>query len=190
MSDGSSSGNAFGEALESMTTNTKQAVSGTIADFTKSAKSQISGQQGSVSGSFTPGQQPQNPNAAPSLQGGDLFSPDANKAKSQQLFGGQQPLTQAGQQAAASSEAKTPEELAKIQSIEAELKTLHQKYYQDFLAKAEGRDRKTQVQVEEKKQEDEQKKMEDLQQKEEKKAQDQSVFRAQRGSEIKGGSVG
>lgn len=193
MSDGSS-GNAFGEALESMSTNTKKAIGGTIADFKNSVKGQVAG-SGGLSGSFTPSQQsqPQNPHTAPSqpnLSGGDLFSPDmtVNKPKPQgQNPQGPKPLTQAGQQLAQNPENKNPEEVKKIQAIEQELRSLHQKYYQDFLAKAEGRDRKTQMETQEKKQEEQDEKMEDLQKKEEKKQEDQSVFRAKRSSEIKGG---
>lgn len=184
MSD--SSGGSFGEALESMTTNTKKAVGGTIADFTKSAANQVKGTTG-VSGSFTPGQAPANPNSAPSLSGGDLFSPDmAGKMKPQGQAIPQQAQAHLGQ-GPSGSQAKTPEEMAKIQSIQAELQSMHQKYYQEFLAKAEGRDRKTQIEAQEKQQEEKEKQMEDLQKKEEKKQQDQTVFRQQRGSEIKGG---
>lgn len=196
MSDGSS-GNAFGEALEAMATNSKKAIGGTIADFGKSVKNQTTGGNSNLSGSFTPAkqQQPaQNPNVqpqSPNLSGGDLFSPDmtANKPKpqAQNQQGQQQMLTTAGQQLMQNPESKSPEEVKKIQEIEQELRSLHQKYYQDFLAKAEGRDRKTQMETQEKKQEEQEKKMEDLQKKEEKKQEDQSVFRAKRASEIKGG---
>lgn len=190
MSDGSS-GNSFGEALENMTTNTKKAVGGTIADFTKSATNQVKGSSG-ISGSFTPGQQQaasaQNPNVSPNLSGGDLFSPDLqNKQKQQQNPQAPKPLTTAGQQLAADPNSKTPEEAAKIQSIEQELRSMHQKYYQEFLAKAEGRDRKTQIEAQEKKQEEKDEKMEELQKQEKKKQESQDVFRAKRTSEIKGG---
>lgn len=189
MSDGSS-GNAFGEALESMSTNTKKAIGGTIADFTKSAANQVKGGS-SISGSFTPGQipqQPTNPNSTPGLTGGDLFSPDVKGVQPQQKQNPQpQPLTQTGQSIAANPEAKTPEEMEKIQKIEQEIRSMHQQYYQEFLAKAEGRDRKTQIETQEKKQEEQEEKMEDLREKEEKKQESQSVFRAKRASEIKGG---
>lgn len=194
MADGSS-GNAFGDALESMTTNTKKAIGGTIADFTKSATNQVKG-TGGVSGSFIPPKSNnppaggQNSNAGPSLTGGDLFSPDmaANKQKpAGQNPQAPKPLTQAGQQLAQNPDAKSPEEVAKIQSIEQELRSMHQKYYQDFLAKAEGRDRKTQVEKQEKAQDDQQKQMDDMQKAEKKKQESQEVFRAKRGSEIKGG---
>ncbi len=188
MSDGSS-GNAFGDALESMATNTKKAVGGTIADFTKSATNQVKG-TGGVSGSFTPGKSPQqNSNSAPSLSGGDLFSPDMLAGKAKNVSSSpqaQKPLTVAGQQLA-QSDVKPPEELAKIQSIEQELRSMHQKYYQDFLAKAEGRDRKTQVEAQEKAQDDQQQHMEDLQKADQKKQESQDVFRAKRASEVKGG---
>lgn len=190
MSDGSS-GNAFGEALESMTTNTKKAIGGTIADFTKSAVNQVKG-SGGTSGSFTPGQSPQqpaNPNSAPGLTGGDLFSPDMKGTQPQQKQNSQQPkpLSQAGQSAAANPFAKTPEEMERIQKIEQEIRSMHQQYYQEFLAKAEGRDRKTQMEAQEKQQEEQEKNMEDLQKKEEKKQESQNVFRSKRASEIKGG---
>jgi len=197
MSDGSS-GNGFGDALESMTTNTKKAIGGTLADFTKSATNQVKG-TGGVSGSFTPngplaqGQtQQQNPNASPGLSGGDLFSPDmlAGKAKTPGQAQGPKPLTAAGQQLAQSPDVKSPEEVAKIQSIEQELRSMHQKYYQDFVAKAEGRDRKTQEVQQEKAQEEQEKKMEDLQKKEDKKVQDASLQRAKQGVENKGGGAG
>lgn len=199
MSDGSS-GSGFGDALESMTTNTKKAIGGTLADFTKSATNQVKG-TGGVSGSFTPGQANpasggQNPNSAPGgLQGGDLFSPDMmagkpNKTPNGQNPTGPKPLTQAGQQLAQNPDVKSPEEVAKIQSIEQELRSMHQKYYQDFVAKAEGRDRKTQEVKQEKAQEEQEKKMEDLQKKEEKKVQDASIQRAKQGVENKGGGAG
>jgi len=184
------SSNSFGEALENMTTNTKKAVGGTIADFTKSAANQVKG-TGGISGSFTPGKQSQNPNTTPNLTGGDLFSPD--KISNQQKQPGQQvpkPLTQAGQQLAQNPNAKTPEEITEIQRIEAELRSLHQKYYQDFLAKAEGRDRKKQIQEQEKVEEEKEEKMEELHKKEEKKQKDNALLRSQRATEIKGGVSG
>lgn len=185
--------NGFGEALESMTTNTKQAIGGTIADFTKSAANQVKG-SGGVSGSFVPGQQaPQNPNTAPSLQGGELFSPDKtqgqNPGQNQPL---PKPLTQAGQQAQEHPEQRTPEEMAKIQKIEQELRGLHQQYYQDFVAKAEGKDKKAQEDKQEEAketQEEQVKKMEDLQQKQ-KEDQDVNTFRAARGTELAKGNQG
>ncbi|HSD98121.1 MAG TPA: hypothetical protein VLB73_00305 [Patescibacteria group bacterium] len=194
MSDGAS-GNAFGDALESMATNTKKAIGGTLADFTKSATNQVKGNS-SVSGSFTPGASQQSQNPAPeagkqALQGGDLFSPDMmpkpqiSNSKSQGSI--PQPLTVAGQQLAQNPDAKSPEEAKHIQEIEAELRSMHQAYYQDFAAKAEGRDRKTQIEVQEKAQDDRAQQMEDLQKKEEKKQEDRSVFQAKRAAEIKGG---
>ena len=191
MSD--SGGNGFGEALESMTTNTKQALGGTLADFTKSAKAQVTGSAGNnLSGSFTP-QQVSNPNSAPNLSGGDLFSPDMLAGKQPQQSVPSQ-TSQQTQQGGQNAEGKTPEELDKMQKIKAELaqmkQTMHQKYYQDFLAKAEGRDRKTQVEAQEKEQKKEEEKMEDLQKKEEKKQQDDQLMRAQRATENKGGGLG
>ncbi len=187
MSDGSS-GNAFGEALENMTTNAKQAVSGTIADFTKSAANQVKG-TGGISGSFTPGQTqaPSNPNVAPGLQGGDLFSPDKTAGQQPQAGQGPKPLTTSGQQLARNPTAKSPEEVAEIQRIEQELRSMHQQYYQDFLAKSEGRDRKTQVETQEKEQEKQEEKMQDLQKKEEKKQESAALMQQKTAAERKGG---
>ncbi len=170
-----------------MTTNTKKAIGGTIADFTKSATNQVKG-TGGISGSFMPGQQQQNPNNVPDLPGGDLFSPDMIKGQKQQQNTQQpKPLTQAGQRAQEHPEQRTPEEMEKIQKIEQELRGLHQQYYQDFLAKAEGRDKKSQEEHQEKVQEEQKEEMEDLQKKEEKKQEDSAGFRSARASEIKGG---
>lgn len=181
MSD--SGGNAFGEALESMTTNTKKAIGGTIADFGKSVKNQTTGSTG-ISGSFTP-------NAAPTLQGGDLFSPDMAQ-KSQTPNPKPQANTNPQPPSIQMSDAKTPEEAAEIQKIEAELaqmkQTLHQKYYQEFEEKSRGRDRKTVEEQQTKTQTTQQEEMVDLQKKEEKKAaDDQNLQRQQRATEVKGG---
>ncbi len=195
MSDGS---NGFGEALEDLTANTKQAIGGTIADFTKSVAGQVKG-SGGISGSFTPPkQQPQNGSFNPdsiganTLQGGDLFSPDAAGGKQKQQGQGQAPqmLTKAGQQLVADPGSKSPEDIEKIQKIEQELRSLHQEYYQDFLAKAEGRDRKTVVENNEKEQDKQEEKFQDMQKKEEKKQQDDNLLKAQRATENKGGGIG
>lgn len=182
----SDSGNSFGEALESMTTNTKKAIGGTIADFKNSVKGQVAGGSG-ISGSFTPGQKAPNPNT---LSGGDLFSPDMmqNKSQNQIPLAKPDPALQDNSQTQAVDNAKSPEEAAKIQSIQQELHNMHQKYYQDFLAKAEGRDRKTQVAQQEEEQEKQQEeKMEDMQKQQKKQADDAALQRSQRATEVKGG---
>jgi hypothetical protein len=196
MNDGSS-GNGFGDALENMTTQSAKALGGTITDFKNSAKGQLK-VGGGISGSFTPGssnQQQQNPNSAPGLSGGDLFSPDMLAGKPNKSPNGQnptdpKPLTAAGQQLAQNPDVKSPEEVAKIQNIEQELRSMHQKYYQDFVAKAEGRDRKTVEEKQNKDQEEQKKQMVDLQKKEDKKVQDASLLRAKQGVENKGGGAG
>lgn len=185
MSDGSS-GNAFGEALENMTTNAKQAIGGTLADFTKSAANQVKGNAG-LSGSFTPGQMPSNPNVAPGFQEGDLFSPDMVAGQKPQAGQGMQQMPQSGQQSGATLEGKTPEEIAKMQQIKQELASLHQQYYQDFLAKAEGRDRKTQVETQEREQEKQEEKMEELQEEEKKKQESAALMQQKTAAERKGG---
>lgn len=123
----------------------------------------------------------------------DLFSPDAQKPgnTAKQMFGNTKPLTQAGQSAVTNDRVYTPEELEKIQKIEAELKSMHAQN-NDIQGQMDEVRRKREEAYQAKLQDDAQRaqstQMGDLQQQGGK--VDQNVFNAARATEHAKGDLG
>lgn len=123
----------------------------------------------------------------------DLFAPDVKKPTSspQQLFGNTQPLTQAGRDALTQERVYTPDELEKIQAIEAELKTMHAQN-NNLEAEMESARRKREEEYQDRLQE-QAKPPEVLQMGDMEQAQPQqniAKFQAERGTELAKGNQG
>lgn len=189
MSDGS--GGGFSGSFEFIGEQAKNAAQGAgsaVKSVANTVGGQLTGQGGvgasNLSGSFDlkGGQMP---------QGGDLFAPDKKTATpqnpAQQMFGNTKPLTQAGQQAISGERVYTPEELQKIQSIEAEFRQMSKQNNnidEDMEKARREREETYQKRLQEAEEKKEEKKMEAIQSQQQN--QNIAVFQAARGTEIKG----